>query len=186
MAKHLAEGFGNGLAQECILAKFSIAHCPLYVGILLPTFLAFAGMTCRMKKASLLIAIILPVALTGCASKIRQDIQEKQAQTHARIEAENAARYEQQRRDREEAARKREEYLVQHPELSEADRRAVMERRPIVGLTFNEAWFIVGGMVKVTETGGVGGHWAVWRTVFGLPKWELYFREGRLVRWIEL
>ncbi len=132
------------------------------------------------------------VGLSSCASPdqdlgkrlvvLRQEAEERRAL--AAVEA--AERREEAQRTEERRITELAKFFARNRQLSEVDRQSLSDRKPIVGLTFDEAFLFVGGLVKITESGGVGGNWSVWKTFRAYPMYELYFRDGRLVRWIEL
>lgn len=138
-----------------------------------------------MKKQLIVTGALAAILLCGCESS--SEIAAKQARA-ARSAADEDAQKRSEENQRIEAEREkgRAAFLTRNPQLTEADKLAVTEQRPIVGLSLQEAWDVVGPMFKVTESGGVGGVWSVWKKPRGLVQYELYFLNGRLVRWIEL
>lgn len=152
--------------------------------ILLPRLGENAAMVRRMK-ISFLIATPCALLLAGCVSATHEQIERSVREQSERIEAESKATRSAAEKQEAEAAAFRDAYIAKNPLLSDMDKQAVREKRPIVGLTPEEAFYIVGPMFKSAETGGIGGEWSVWKTGRTSPRLELYFRNNRLVRWIE-
>ena len=138
-----------------------------------------------MKKI-LVTATFACIALSGCATSYQEKLQAQQEEQRKQWDAEAAiARKAADEREKVRIAAL-EDYFAQNPRLSNEEKKALTEKRPIIGLTVNESYLFVGSMVKMSESGGVGGTWEIWESKQGGGRWEMFFHEGKLVRWYDL